>query len=212
MYRERPRSSAQAGARRLTRNRTPCPAKGPNALNACACGRLPRVPSRTPGQRNSLMSLCVMWTGTCAAPCHCPAPPCDAMPEQLVISDSSCRAGSIHPGFRVAVRCALAARPPPEQQWNSLPREAAWREKYFADNRAVEERLGETGFVMVAMAWPKGTDLNPPRTRSIARTRVLPASKPSRGRHDRPGGRAGRRRAGTRGRGTQRARTGPRPR
>ena len=40
--------------------------------------------------------------------------------------------------------------------------------------------------------WPKDGDLNPPRTRSIAHTRVLPASKPLRGWHDRPSGRAGR--------------------
>ena len=47
--------------------------------------------------------------------------------------------------------------------------------------------------------------LNPPRTRSTARRRVLPASKPLRGRHDRPGACAKRPLAGTRGTCTERA-------
>ena len=59
---------------------------------------------------------------------------------------------------------------------------------------------------------PNKLDLNRPRTRSIARRRALPASKPSRGWRDRPGGCAGRTRAGTREPDKERAQTGPRPR
>ena len=82
----------------------------------------------------------------------------------------------------------------------------------IGQDRARPHRRRHAGGAGRPLPAPPGaaSHLSPPRTRSIARRQAFPASRPSRGRRDRPRGCAGRPRAGIRGSDTVRTWTGSR--